>query len=129
MAKDPHDKLSRRERQIMEIVYRLGQVTVADVVASLEEPPSYSAVRASLRILEEKGHLQHQQEGPRYLYLPTISRERARQSALRNLLKNFFDNSHEQMVATLLGDASTSPSREELERLARLVDQARKEGR
>ncbi len=129
MAANPHDRLSRRERQIMEIVYRLGQVAVTDVLDNLDDPPSYSAVRASLRILEEKGHLQHQSDGPRYLYLPTLSREKARRSALQNLLQNFFDNSHEQMVATLLGDASTGPSREELEKLARLVDDARKEGR
>ncbi len=129
MAKNPHTKLSRRERQAMEIVYRLGEVTVHDILDNLEDPPSYSAMRACLRVLEEKGHLFHRQDGPRYVYLPTISLNRARQSAMRDLLKNFFNNSYEQMIAALLDDSDTGPSPEELENLIRMIEQARKEGR
>ncbi len=129
MAASPHDKLSRRERQAMEIAYRLGEVTVNDVLENLDDPPSYSAVRASLRVLVEKGHLKIRQDGPRYIYLPTISLNQARNSALRGLLRNFFGNSYEQMIATLLDDSADGPSHEELDTLARMIDQARKEGR
>ncbi len=129
MAKNPHAKLSRRERQSMEVVYRLGEATVNDVLANLEDPPSYSAMRACLRVLEEKGHLTHRQDGPRYVYLPTVPLKQARQSALQGLLRNFFNNSYEQMIATLLDDSDSGPSPGELENLARLIEQARKEGR
>ena len=129
MAKNPFAKLSRRERQCMDIVYRLGEATVNDVLDHLEDPPSYSAMRACLRVLEEKGHLCHRQDGPRYVYLPTVSLKQAQKSALNGLLRTFFGNSYEQMVATLLDDSETGPSREELENLARLIEQARKEGR
>jgi len=129
MAKKLHEGLSRRERQIMEIVYRLGRATANEVLANMSDPPSYSTVRALLRVLEEKSHLRHEQDGPRYVYLPTISRDKARQSVLRGLLRNFFDNSHEQMIAALLSDPASGLTVEELDRLARLIEKAQKEGR
>jgi predicted transcriptional regulator len=129
MAGNPHENLSRRERQIMEIVYRLGEATAAVISEKLADPPSYSAVRSHLRILEDKGHLKHRQDGPRYVYLPTVPRSRARTSALRNLLCNFFEGSREQMIAALLDDPAAEISDEELERLSRMIDRARQEGR
>ena len=129
MAKNPHNKLSRRERQTMEIVYRLGEATVNDVLAHLEDPPGYSAMRACMRVLEEKGHLTHRQDGPRYVYMPTVSLKQARKSALQGILRNFFNNSYEQIIASLLGDPDSPPSDEELQNLARMIEQARKEGR
>jgi predicted transcriptional regulator len=121
--------LSRRERQIMEVIYRRRQATAAEVLADLPDPPSYSAVRAMLRVLEEKGHLRHKQDGPRYVFLPTVSRERAQRTSLRQLVQTFFDGSTEQAVAALLDQADGSLSDAELARLAKLIDQARKEGR
>jgi predicted transcriptional regulator len=129
MAKPSPAQLSRRERQIMDIVYRQGQATAAEVLDRLPDPPSYSAVRAMLRILEEKGHLRHEEQGPRYVYLPTLPREKARSSALKQLVQTFFAGSTEQAVAALLGMSSTQLSDEELDRLAQLIEQARKEGR
>ena len=126
---DQHSELSRRERQIMDIVYRLGEATAAEVRENLPDPPGYSAVRAMLRVLEEKGHLEHDQCGPRYVFHATLSVETARRSALRRLLRTFFDNSLEEAVATLLDVESSNVTEEELERLARMIDQARKEGR
>src|SRR5690348_13331787 len=121
-------QLSRRERQIMDVVYRLGRATAADVLDGLPEPPSYSAVRTMLRLLEEKGHLRHEQDGPRYVYVPTVARDRARRSALDHLVRTFFDGSTEDVVAALLA-RTDRPSDEELERLALLIEQARAEGR
>lgn len=121
--------LSRRERQIMEIVYALGQATAAEVHERLPEPPSYSAVRALLRILEEKGHLKHEADGPRYVYLPTLERSAASQSALTQLVSTFFDGSTTQAVAALLDMSATRMSDDELEELSRRIEQARKEGR
>lgn len=121
------DGLSRRERQIMDIVYARGQATAADVVAALPDPPSYSAVRALLRILEQKGHLRHQQDGPRYVFLPTVSRDKARRSALRNLVRTFFDGSPAQAAAALIDQAELSDG--DFARLADAIDKARKEGR
>lgn len=129
MTADPHARLSRRERQIMDILYRRGPSTVQEVRSNLKDPPSYSAVRALLRILEEKKHLRHRQEGPRYVFMPVVSREKARRSALQGLLRNFFDDSHEELVAALLEDKSADLSDEELERLGRMIEQARKAGR
>lgn len=129
MAKLQGDGLSRRERQIMDVVYRLGRATAAEVQALLPDPPSYSAVRAHLRVLEEKGHLRHEQDGPRYVFLPTVPREKARRSALRQLVQTFFEGSTAQAVAALLDAPDANMSDEELKRLARLIDQARKEGR
>lgn len=126
---DHYGDLSRRERQIMDIVYRMGSATATEVRESLPDPPSYSAVRAMLRILEEKGHLRHEQVGPRYVFHATLPVESARRSALRRMLQTFFDNSLEEAVATLLDVESSNVTEEELERLARMIDTARKEGR
>jgi BlaI family penicillinase repressor len=123
-----HRDLSRRERQILDIVYQRGSATAADVQAALPEPPSYSAVRALLRILEEKGHVRHEQDGPRYVYLPTVARDNAQRSALRHVLQTFFDGSAEQAISALLGDSSRKLSSAELDRLARMIDTARKSG-
>ena len=121
-------QLSRRERQIMDVIYRHGKVTAAEVLAELPDPPSYSAVRAMLRLLEEKGHVRHEQDGPRYVYTPTVHRDKARRSALRHLVRTFFDGSTEDAVAALLqNDAGMRD--EELERLSQLIDAAKKEGR
>ena len=129
MPKHPHVNLSRRERQIMDVVYRLGQATAADVLENMPDPPGYSAVRTMLRLLEEKGYLKHDQDGPRYVYLPTISRDKASQSALKQVVQTFFDNSTEQTVAALLDMSKSKMSDEELERLSQLIEKARKEGR
>jgi predicted transcriptional regulator len=125
----PERGLSRRERQIMDVVYRRGQATAAEVLEDLPDPPSYSAVRAMLRVLDEKGHLRHEQQGPRYVFLPTVPREQARRSALQQLVHTFFDGSTEQAVAALLDQSDRTLSDAELARLARLIAQARKEGR
>jgi predicted transcriptional regulator len=129
MDKAVEKGLSRRERQIMDAIYRRGQATVAEVLEDMPDPPSYSAVRAMLRVLEEKGHLRHEQRGPRYVFLPTVPREQARRSALRQLVRTFFDGSTEQTVAALLDLSGSKLSDAELDRLSRLIDQARKEGR
>lgn len=127
MTKPPLSKLSRRERQIMDIVYRLGEVSVNDVLEHLPDPPSYSSVRALLRVLEDKGYLTHEEQGAKYVYKPTLKRESARSSALKNLLNTFFDNSPEQVVATLISENNLSKG--ELENLSKLIEQAKKEGR
>jgi predicted transcriptional regulator len=129
MAKPSPGNLSRRERQIMDIIYQQGQATAAEVMERLPDPPSYSAVRALLRVLEDKGHLRHEEQGPRYVYLPTLPRDKARSSALKQVVQTFFEGSTEQAVAALLGMSPVALSDEELDRLARLIDQARKEGR
>jgi predicted transcriptional regulator len=121
--------LSRRERQIMDIVYRLGQATAAEVLDALPDPPSYSAVRALLRILETKGHLKHEQQGPRYVFFPTVGRDRARRSALRRLVHTFFEGSAARAAAALLDMSPSKMSRAELDKLAALIEQARQEGR
>jgi BlaI family penicillinase repressor len=123
-----HRDLSRRERQILDILYKNGRSTAAEVQAALPEPPSYSAVRALLRILEEKGHVRHEQDGPRYVYLPTVARDNAKRSALRHILQTFFDGSAEQAISALLDESSAKLSPAELDRLARLIDGARKSG-
>jgi BlaI family transcriptional regulator, penicillinase repressor len=123
-----HRDLSRRERQILDILYKNGRSTAAEVQAALPEPPSYSAVRALLRILEDKGHVQHEQDGPRYVYLPTVARDNAKRSALRHILQTFFDGSAEQAISALLDESSAKLSSAELDRLARLIDGARKSG-
>ncbi len=121
------DILSRRERQIMDVIYARGQATAAEVVEALPDPPSYSAVRALLRILEEKGHLRHQHDGPRYVYLPVVPRDRARRSALRSLVRTFFDGSAAQAAAALIDQSKLSNA--EFERLRELIEKARREGR
>ena len=121
------DPLSRRERQILDILYAKGAASVADVQGSLADPPSSSAVRALLRILEEKGHARHEARGPRYVYLPMVPRERARNSALTRIVQTFFDGSAAQAAAALVDSGSLSD--EELSKLSSLIDRARKEGR
>lgn len=122
-------ELSRRERQIMSVVHRLGRATAADVLAAMPEPPSYSAVRAMLRILEDKGQLRHEQDGPRYVYSTTMPVERAGRSALRDVVTTFFAGSAEEAVATLIDMHERKLSGEELDRLADLINRAREEGR
>ena len=128
MTKPSPHGLSRRERQIMDILYANGRCTAAEVQAAMTEAPSYSAVRAMLRILEEKGHARHEQDGPRYVYAPTVARENAKRSALNHMLQTFFDGSAEQAISALLDDSSSKLSDVELDRLARLIDQARSTG-
>src|SRR5687768_16102425 len=115
-------ELSRRERQIVDILYAQGRCTAAEVQAALPDPPSYSAVRAMLRILEDKGHIRHQQDGPRYVYLPIVARENAKRSAMRHMLQTFFEGSAEQAISALLDDSSSKLSDGELDRLARLIE-------
>jgi BlaI family penicillinase repressor len=129
MQRQPaHNDLSRRERQIIDILYAHGRATAAEVQVLLPEPPSYSAVRAMLRILEDKGHVRHEQDGPRYVYVPTLARDNAKRSALHHMLKTFFDGSTEQAISALLDSPSSKLSDAELDRLARLIDQARGTG-
>jgi predicted transcriptional regulator len=128
MKTPPHHELSRRERQIVDILYSQGRATAAEVQHALPDPPSYSAVRAMLRILEEKGHVRHEQDGPRYVYVPTIARDNAKRSALRHVLRTFFDGSAEQAISALLDDDASKLSEAELERLARLISDARRNG-
>jgi predicted transcriptional regulator len=126
MTTDPN-QLSRRERQIMEVIYTRGRATAAEVRENLPDPPSYSAVRAMLRILEEKGHLVHTNDGPRYVFLPTVPREEARETALERLVETFFGGSPESAVAALIDrDGLDSDA---LERIAEHIAEARKEGR
>jgi predicted transcriptional regulator len=125
----PGAKLTRRERQIMDILYRDGEGTVGDVVAQMPDPPSYSAVRATMNVLEEKGHIRHRQDGPRYVYLPAVPRERARNAALSHLLQTFFDGSAESAVVALLQMTDSQLSTTDFERLAAQVRKARQEGR
>ena len=126
MRSKAHLDLSRRERQIMEAIYRLGSATVSEVMAELPEPPSYSAVRAMLGKLEAKGYLKHRQEGPRYLYLATVPRREARDSALQRLVRTFFDGSPEKAVTALLDMSAAEMSEEELDRLSALIQEAKK---
>ena len=120
-------RLSRRERQIMDIVYRRGQATAAEVMEDLPDPPTYDAVRAAIRLLESRGHLQHEQEGPRYVYRPTVPPEAARQSALKHLVRTFFNGSSEQVVTALFESDDVRPSGAQLDRLASLIEQVRRE--
>ena len=123
--KNPKPKpLARRERQIMDVLYKLERATVGQVLAALPDQLNYSAVRAQLRVLEEKGHLRHEEHGLRYVYFPAIPRDVARRSALRHLVETFFDGSVENVVAALLGGEVSRISSEELDRLARLIPKA-----
>jgi len=121
--------LSRRERQIMDIIYELNEATAAQVLDRLPNPPGYSAVRALLRVLEEKGHLEHKQDGPRYVFLPTLPREEARRNALKHLMETFFDGSTEKVVAALLNISEEDLAEDDYKRLSALIENARKEGR
>ena len=120
--------LSRRERQIMDILYRRGRATGIEVMADLAGDPSYSTVRTQLRVLENKGHVRHEDDGVRFIYMPVARRDSARKSALRHLVDTFFDGSAEKTVAALLGGEATRVSDDELERIAALITKARKDG-
>jgi predicted transcriptional regulator len=128
MSKKVITDLSRRERQIMDVIFKKGAATVADVRDAMPDPPSYSSVRTLLRILEDKGLLKHKQQGPRYLYQPTIRRDRAKTSALKHLMHTFFDNSIEEVVAALMDMSAPDMSEEEYEQLSRMIERAKKEG-
>lgn len=120
--------LSRRERQIVDALFRLGRASAAEVRSELPDPPSYSAVRALLRILEEKGHVRHEQDGPRYVYMPTVARDNAKRSAMRHLVQTFFEGSTSQAISALLDSSSSKLSDAELERLSQILEEARKRG-
>ena len=121
--------LSRRERQIMDIIYEMKEATALQVLEHLPSPPGYSAVRALLRVLEQKGHLSHRQDGPRYVFRPVLPRAKARRGALEDVLKTFFDNSTEDAVATLLDISEDTLSEADYIRLLELIEKARNEGR
>lgn len=123
------EALSRRERQIMEIIYRLGSATAAEVQAALSGQPTNSAVRTMLRILEEKGHLRHEDDGHRYVFFPTVVKQTAVKEAVAHVLATFFDGSVEQVVATLLDLKREVLAEEDYQRLVALIDQARREGK
>ena len=122
-------KLSRRERQIMDILYQRGKASASEVRETMEDAPGYSAVRAMLRVLEEKGHVRHQAEGLKYVYVPTVARDKAKRSAVKHVLDTFFAGSPEQIVAALLDVSATRLTREELDRMSDLIEKARKEGK
>lgn len=128
MATHPHVVLTRRERQIMDVLYRRGRATASDVMKELPGGPNYSTVRTQLRVLEEKGHVRHEEEGLRYVYMPAVPRRSARRSALKHLVNTFFDGSAEQVVAAVLGGEASKLTDEDIERIAELVDKARKGG-
>lgn len=121
--------LSRRERQIMDILYRNGRASAADVRENMSDPPSYSAVRAMLRVLEEKGHIRHEAEGLKYVYIPSLNHDKAKRSAVKHLLDVFFPESPEQVVAALLDISRKRLTREELDRMTEMIERAKKEGR
>ncbi|HUA60693.1 MAG TPA: BlaI/MecI/CopY family transcriptional regulator [Verrucomicrobiae bacterium] len=121
--------LSRRERQIMDILYQRGKAAASEVLEAMPDPPSYSAVRAMLRVLEDKGHVKHQAEGLRYVYVPTVPRDRAKKSAVKHLMDTFFHESPEQVVAALLDVSASRLTREELDRMSAMIEMAKKEGR
>lgn len=129
MARAPHSGLTRRERQIMDVLYREGRATAAQVMAALPGAPSSSTVRTQLRVLEEKGHVRHDEQGGRFIYLPAVPRHAARKSALRHLVDTFFDGSAEKVVAAVLGGEGARVSDEELRRIATLVEKARRDSR
>lgn len=120
--------MSRRERQIMEILYRRGQASVSEVRAAMDDAPSYSAVRAMLRVLKDKGHVKHQAEGLKYMYRPVVNREKAKRSALKSLVDTFFNDRPDEVVAALLDVSSRRLTAEELDRMAAMIDEARREG-
>jgi BlaI family transcriptional regulator, penicillinase repressor len=123
-----HASLTRRERQIVDVLYRLEHASVAQVLAELPGKLNYSTVRAQLRVLEEKGHVRHQEDGPRYVYFPAVPRDVARRSAFRHLVDTFFEGSVERAAAALLGGEVSELSAEELERLQRMIAKSKEEG-
>ena len=122
-------ELSKRERQIMDFLYQAGRATAAEVLEALPDPPGYSSVRATLRILEQKGHVRHEEDGRAYVFIPVIRKDAARKRALAHLLKTFFDNSAEQAVAALVDLTGPKTSAAELDRIGKIIDEAKKEGR
>jgi len=124
-----HTALSRRERQIMDVLYRLGRATAGEIMAQVAGAPSYSTIRTQLRVLEQKGHVRHEEQGLRYVYMPIVPRHSARRSALKHLVDTFFDGSSAKVVAALLGGDAAKVSDDELERIAELVRKARSESR
>lgn len=129
MAKPIHSSLTRRERQIMDFLYRQGRATAAEVMAALPGHPTSSTVRTQLRVLEEKGHVRHEEQGLRFIYMPAVPRHAARRSALRHVVDTFFDGSAEKVVAAVLGGEGSRLTDEELSRIADLVENARKGAR
>src|SRR4249919_2575569 len=123
-----HTTLTRRERQIMDVLYRRGRATAAEVMADLPGEPNYSTVRTQLRVLEDKGHIRHDEEGLRYVYAPAVPRHAARRSALKHLVETFFDGSAEQVVAAVLGGEASRLTDEDLTRISGLIEKARKDG-
>jgi predicted transcriptional regulator len=121
--------LSRRERQIMDLLYAAGRATAAEIVERLPDPPTYSTVRTLLKVLESKGHIRHEQDGARYVYLPVVPRDRAARRAMRNLVRTFFDGAPGEAVIALLDDAGGELRREELQRISALLAEARRKGR
>jgi BlaI family penicillinase repressor len=121
--------LSRRERQIMEILYQRGKASASEVREAMEDAPGYSAVRAMLRVLEEKGHVRHQEEGLKYVYVPVVARDKAKRSAVKHVLDTFFAGSPEQIVAALLDVSASKLTREELDRMAEMIEKAKREGK
>jgi BlaI family transcriptional regulator, penicillinase repressor len=128
MPKPEPAGLSRRERQVMDILYRRGRASASEIQEAMPDAPSYSAVRTTLRILEDKGHARHREDGPRYVYMPKVTREKATRSALRHLVETFFDGSAEKAVVTLLDSSAASLSEEELKRIEQMIEKARKAG-
>jgi predicted transcriptional regulator len=124
-----HTALSRRERQIMDVLYRLGRATASEIMEQVAGAPSYSTIRTQLRVLETKGHVRHEEQGLRYVYMPTVPRHSARKSALKHLVDTFFDGSSAKVVAALLGGDGSKVTDEELERIAELVHKARSDSR
>jgi predicted transcriptional regulator len=121
--------LSRRERQILDILYQRGKASATEVLAAMEDAPSNSAVRTLLRVLEDKGHVRRRAEGLKYVYTPTVAREKAKRTVVRHLLDTYFDGSPEQIVAALLDVSSTNLTREELDRMTQMIEKAKKEGK
>jgi BlaI family transcriptional regulator, penicillinase repressor len=121
------EKLSRRERQIMDVIYERGRATAAEILAALPDPPSYSAIRALIKVLEDKGHVKHQEDGPRYVFTPSVPRSTARRNAVKHLLQTFFDDSAGEAVASLLGSSAKKLKPEELDKIEELIARARKD--
>ena len=128
MSKSLHAVLTRRERQIMDILFRRGRATAAEVMEELPGEPSYSTVRTQLRVLEEKGHVRHEDDGVRFVYMPAVARHAARKSAMRHLIDTFFEGSTEKAVAALLGGEAAKLTDDQLDRIADMIAKARKEG-
>ncbi len=121
------EKLSRRERQIMDVLYERGRATAAEILAALPDPPSYSAIRALIKVLEDKGHVKHQEDGPRYVFTPSVPRSKARRNAVKHLLQTFFDDSAGEAVASLLGASAGKLKPEELDKIEELIARAREQ--